>query len=133
MNSTLKISTTPAFRTEAEARTAMACGRLPWSKGDKAHTYRIEGGEIIGHMAITLTDVASIDPSGMPVYAAVTESGEQVNVEGRLVLTWRQLWSNSDGTPTAYAVVTKQLMDARKDKELSGHRTGVFMRGSISY
>lgn len=93
-----------SFNTVSEAILAFYRKELEWIDGDKAyaHRFRPRSSNVIGHMAVTVIGVHSIDAAGLPVFACRRPDGSFVQIESDMLMTKQELMFKEDGSRSPY-------------------------------
>lgn len=117
----IQLPDTELFETEEDARKAFNQGKTSWFRGSEAlilKTHVIDGDRICrGHQTVTVLDVHSISPNGCPVYAVRTDDGQVIQVKAQELLTERELFYKSDGSPSDYWVWMQGRIEKQKSVE----------------
>ena len=124
------------FKSEMEVRVAFVCGKLPWGKGDTPAMLELrsdaEGRRVIeNHKFVRVLDVCGLSASHDPVYLCETEGRDLVQAESPILVHWQRLLLDEKGQPSDYAKWQHGRTQARRSREIAGHRTQIILVASF--
>jgi len=128
--------TSQKFKSEMDVRVAFVCGKLPWVKGDTPAMLTVrtdaDGRNVIDdHRFVRVLDVCGLSASHEPVYLCETEGRDLVEADSNILTPWQNLMLDDKGQLSEYARWLHAKQQARRVREVAGHRTEVILLASF--